>query len=33
MPDFGNRLAPEDIEDLIAYLQSLENPPQEAQNP
>lgn len=33
MPDFGNRLGPEDIEDLIAYLQSLENPPQEAQNP
>jgi ubiquinol-cytochrome c reductase cytochrome b subunit len=34
MPDFGNRLAPEDIDDLIAYLLSLENDPlEEAHNP
>jgi mono/diheme cytochrome c family protein len=24
MPDFGNKLAPEDISDLVAFLQSLE---------
>ena len=34
MPDFGNRLAPGDIDDLIAYLQSLENQSlEEAHNP
>jgi hypothetical protein len=34
MPDFGNRLAPEDIGDLIAYLATLQDDPvQEAQSP
>jgi len=34
MPDFGNRLGPDDIHDLVAYLLSLENQSfEEAQNP